>query len=181
MLVGKTCTVRYFEAADLDRFIHLQAQPESRGPYFPSRFSSPVMLNKEFAETGFITADFERLAITTPDGALVGEIVHFKSRAPYVREMGYRLFSPVDHGKGIMTEATMLMADHLFRSNHMLQRLEILMATDNAGSKKVAQMAGFQKEGVLRDLAFFNGRFYDCYCYARLRRDPVARSAELTT
>ena len=163
MLVGVDCAVKYLCEADLARYIDLRAQPQSQSTYFPPRFKSPVALRKEFAETGFATPDYERLMIPDPEGAIKGEIVHFKTRAEYTREIGYRIFTDTDHGKGIASEAVTMLASYLFRSSFLLNRLEIFMATGNTASEKVARNAGFHKEGTLRQFAFMNGVFWDCY------------------
>lgn len=171
MLIGVNCSVRYVAEADLERYIFLQARPESQSTYFPPRFKSPTVLQKEFRETGFVTPDYERLVITDLHGVIKGEIVHFKTRADYTREIGYRIFAKADYGKGMATEAVTMLASYLFRSSYLLNRIEIIMPAENAASEQVAKNAGFKKEGVLRQFAFMNGVFWNCYSYSMVRSD----------
>jgi RimJ/RimL family protein N-acetyltransferase len=69
------------------------------------------------------------------------------SRDESTAEIGYWVAAPA-RGKGYATEATRAMAAYAFRLG--LLRVELLAATGNLPSQRVAVNAGFTREGVLR-------------------------------
>jgi len=52
-----------------------------------------------------------------------------------------------------------------------LERLELRITVENAGSMRVAEWAGFVREGVLRSLHLKQGLRSDVAVYSRLRSD----------
>lgn len=64
-----------------------------------------------------------------------------------IAETGYWI-GPVARGRGYVTEAVRAVAGHAFEMG--LYRLELLAATGNLASQRVAERAGFTREGVLR-------------------------------
>jgi ribosomal-protein-serine acetyltransferase len=68
-------------------------------------------------------------------------------------------------GKGIATEATRGLAN--FGIDEIrLQRIEIIMATHNEASKKVAEGAGASFEGTLRNRLLLHGKRHDAHVYS---------------
>ena len=65
-----------------------------------------------------------------------------------VAETGYWI-GPADRGRGYVTEALLAVAAYAFEAG--LYRLELLAATGNVASQRVAERAGFTREGVLRE------------------------------
>jgi RimJ/RimL family protein N-acetyltransferase len=63
-------------------------------------------------------------------------------------ELGYLVF-PAARGRGFGPRAVGLLARHAFESTG-LRRVEILTAAGNAASQRVAEKAGFTREGLLR-------------------------------
>jgi len=171
MLKGNLCTLRHMQAQDLDRYLQLANNLEIRGQYFPLLLKPPEAVKKEFYETGFVTDEMERMLILDQDDQIVGDIGNFKVRSKHTREIGFILFEPEARGRGYTSEATRLLSDYLFRAYHHIQRLELIMATENKGSERVAQKCGFTREGVMRQQLFMNGRYHDSYLYSLLRSD----------
>jgi len=58
-----------------------------------------------------------------------------------------------------------------------LMRLEIVAATGNIASQRVAEHAGAQREGVLRRRLFVRGQFQDSVVYSLLRPDQPVKHA----
>ena len=74
-------------------------------------------------------------------------------------------------GKGIMTEAAKSVIDYLF-SEVNLHRIEILHATQNPASGKVAQNCGLTYEGTKREhFKSASGEFLDIAIYSILRKE----------
>ncbi|QDT70129.1 ribosomal-protein-S5-alanine N-acetyltransferase [Planctomycetes bacterium MalM25] len=66
----------------------------------------------------------------------------------HTRTLGYAL-SKTLWGQGVMTEATRLVAEHLWR-DPTVWRIDAHTHVDNVGSQRVLEKAGFRREGVLR-------------------------------
>jgi RimJ/RimL family protein N-acetyltransferase len=71
-------------------------------------------------------------------------------------------------GWGIAPEAVSLVADYAFRETDFV-RLEIVVAVDNARSRRVAEKAGAIFECVARDRIFIHGAQVDAAMYVLLR------------
>jgi len=71
-------------------------------------------------------------------------------------------------GRGVASEAVSLVADYAFGKTD-LARLEIVVAVDNARSRRVAEKAGAVFECVARDRIFLHGAHVDAAMYVLLR------------
>ena len=68
-------------------------------------------------------------------------------------------------GRGIATEATLALA--AFGIHKLgLQRIEIVMAVDNIPSRGVAEAAGAQFEGLIRNRLLLHDRVHNAYLYS---------------
>ena len=67
-------------------------------------------------------------------------------------------------GKGIGTEATMLLAGEAFDQLHM-HKVELWTRADNRAAQKVAENCGFILEGTDREVVFFDGNYHDGVSY----------------
>ena|SRR5438445_216415 len=73
-------------------------------------------------------------------------------------------------GRGIATSATRMLA--VFGFEHLgLQRIEIIAAVGNLASQRVAEKAGAQREGVLRNGIRSHGQNIDAVCYSLIPGD----------
>jgi RimJ/RimL family protein N-acetyltransferase len=78
--------------------------------------------------------------------------------------------APAERGRGVATQAVRLLARWaLIRLS--LQRLELYHFVGNDASARVAEKAGFQREGVLRAYVVVRGEPRDCVMYSLLRSD----------
>jgi ribosomal-protein-alanine N-acetyltransferase len=69
--------------------------------------------------------------------------------------------------QGVMTEVLPIVLAHGFGA-FGLHRIEAMVTPGNAGSAALLERHGFRREGVLRGYAFWKGRFWDQWLYARL-------------
>ncbi len=80
---------------------------------------------------------------------------------------GYWLGEPW-WGRGIMTAAAKATADFVL-AHYDFVRLEAAVFAWNPASMRVLEKAGFEREGVLRQSVWKDGRIADAVLYARLR------------
>jgi RimJ/RimL family protein N-acetyltransferase len=77
-----------------------------------------------------------------------------------------------DHRQhGLATEAVTKLSRWAFAANPSLARLSLYTLPGNEPSQKVAEHAGFRREGVLRRWADINGRQLDWVMFSRIRED----------
>ena len=84
-------------------------------------------------------------------------------------EAGYIVASRA-RGRGVATRALRLLTDWAFEEMP-LERIELLISTDNAASEVVARRSGYTREGVLRWTFLKPGRRSDTIVYSKLRRE----------
>ncbi|HEY7484628.1 MAG TPA: GNAT family N-acetyltransferase [Streptosporangiaceae bacterium] len=83
-------------------------------------------------------------------------------------EIGYWV-APWARRRGYAVEATSAVAAYAFEKG--LHRVELLAATGNAPSQRVAERAGFTREGVLREVLVVPGGRADGVLFSLLRGD----------
>lgn len=78
---------------------------------------------------------------------------------------------PQGRGNGLATRATVAMVDWLF--GHDLYRIELGHRLNNPQSQRVAERAGFIREGIMREELEYDGVRYDTALMSRLPSDPA--------
>lgn len=87
--------------------------------------------------------------------------------------IGYWL-DAAHQGRGIMTAAVRLLVDHAL-TVWQLNRVEIVVATENRRSRAIPERLDFRDEGTLRQFQLVGGRYLDCISYSLLAEDwPTA-------
>jgi RimJ/RimL family protein N-acetyltransferase len=108
-----------------------------------------------------------------PNGALLGSIdLRVNPADPAIGELGY-MVGPNARGRGVATHAVELLTAWAFETLG-IERMEILVDPRNDPSVRVAEAAGYQREGLLRGYRASReaGRL-DLAIYARLRADAA--------
>ena len=82
-------------------------------------------------------------------------------------EIGYWT-APWARGRGVMTQAVRLLAQWTF-AEFDLRRIELVVAVENTGSSRVAEKAGFTREGLLRQYRENKGIWRDHHMWSLLR------------
>jgi RimJ/RimL family protein N-acetyltransferase len=85
-----------------------------------------------------------------------------------VAETGYWL-GPGGRGHGYVTEAVREVARYVFGLG--FHRLELVAATGNAASQRIAERVGFTREGVLREARLVPGGRSDMVLFSLLKGD----------
>ena len=173
MLTGTNVTLRPIREADLTFLYDVHQDLSNRGDYFPLQLTSESQFIKDFRDTGFLTPERGTLLIIRDD-AIVGRVQYYPT-VSYLGEieLGYHIFDRTQRGKGIASEAIRLLARYLF-DTRPVNRLRLIIHTDNAASRRVAEKCLFRHEGTSRRAWFHGGRFQDVEVYALLREEAAS-------
>jgi RimJ/RimL family protein N-acetyltransferase len=118
---------------------------------------------------GFASGERYDLCVTEPhdDVALGAVIASRRHRDNY--EIAY-LAREEGRGRGLMTRAVRLLCDWLFEEG--VARIEIRTHPDNVASQKLAERAGFQREGLERRSIWLHAERHDAILWSLLPDDP---------
>jgi RimJ/RimL family protein N-acetyltransferase len=112
----------------------------------------------------------EWAAIRRSDGQLIGSFglkrTDWRGR---ISEIGYWV-APWARGEGLAVEAVEAVAQWLLREQGF-ERLVLRAAPGNRASQRVAEKAGFQREGVARNAGFTNDGRVDLVVFSLIRSD----------
>lgn len=171
MIEGKNINLRLMAREDIDAYVKLTNDTAAPGDYYPLVVWTKTETEKLFNEHGFFSDKSGRMMITSKDGEIIGFISYFPG-SPYLNgyELGYKIFDPVNHGKGYTTEAVKLFSAFMFE-HKPISRLQICMIEGHEGSARVAEKAGFKFEGVMRDVAYHRGKIISNRMYSLTRSE----------
>jgi RimJ/RimL family protein N-acetyltransferase len=142
----------------------------------------------------FVASQNERLSrgeaapfavVDADSGEFLGSVeVTLLDRRSGRGEIGYWVASQARR-RGVAVRAVQLLSAWAFEDLG-LERLELLIEPENEPSQRVAEAAGFMREGLLRSYRPMKGRRPDFIVFSLLASDPVSRdlrerSAELAS
>ena len=170
-LEGTRCVVRPWHMTDAAALVrhannmNVARQLRDRFPHPYSKADANAFIKGAVAD-----ADSSNLAIEV-DGEAAGAIGYVIGTdvERYSAEIGYWLCE-MHWGRGIATEALVLVTEHAFAVANLL-RLFALPFADNAGSTRVLEKAGYVREAVLTSSSVKYGVPRDQALYARINRD----------
>jgi RimJ/RimL family protein N-acetyltransferase len=144
--------------ADVLRFTRFPAEP-------PADFAERWLATYEQHRA---TGTREAFAILE-DGAFVGFAVAVGiDETARTVELGYAV-APHARGRGIATETLRQLSDWAFARG--MERLELHIGHANAGSQRVAERAGYVREGLMRSVYFKDGLREDTELWSLLPSD----------
>lgn len=108
--------------------------------------------------------------IVDAEDAVVGGVAAALNRTMRTAWVSYWLL-PRGRGQGLATRATVALVDWLFA--HDLHRIELAHRLNNPPSQRVAERAGFIREGIMREELEYEGVRYDTALMSRLPDDPA--------
>lgn len=116
-------------------------------------------------------------AIIGPQGRYLGGCGVNQIRKEYsTANLGYWVRS-TEVGQGIATRAVQLLCKRVFASSE-LARLELVIATTNIASLRVAEKAGATLEGLQRARLPLQGKSHDALMYSIIRKDLLNGGAD---
>ena len=169
-LGGESLHLRPFEAADFDAALELQRDPAVAHwvPPPPGADGAAVVA---FYEQCRREGTLLHLVIADPEtGAYLGETM-LALGEHRVGETGCCIV-PAARRSGIATEALVLLTDWAF-AELGLGRVQVFVAPENVAALRLAESAGFEREGVLRSYWEIGGKRVDAVILARVPRDVV--------
>lgn len=121
-----------------------------------------------------------QLAVTLrTDGRLIGNCgLRLRSAGSPVGDIGFELDSGY-WGQGYATEAARSMVDLGF-SQQGLHRVEAWCVADNVASARVLERLGMRREGCLREVEFYKGRWWDRLLFGLLESEWRPDAQELS-
>jgi diamine N-acetyltransferase len=171
-------TLRPLERGDL-HFVHVLNNNRSvMGYWFEEPYESFVELEELYrkhihdqSERRFIVEDaaHERVGLVE-----LVEIDHLHRRAEFLI-----MISPEQQARGYARAATRLAINYAFRVLN-LYKLYLLVDVDNERAIRIYEDAGFQREGVLIDEFFSDGRYHDVVRMCLFQRDVLEREPART-
>lgn len=172
LLVGERVALRPERPEDADVIARGFADDPTMGAMLGM---DPEQENAEWLRSTFAedqSAGEERkshwFAITVPDGdEVMGEIGLIEISRPNRRAGLSILVLPRFRRAGVAREAIELLVAWA-QDDLGLHRIEIRALPENAPMQRLAEAAGFTREGVLRDYSLERGRLVDNVVYARL-------------
>ncbi len=102
--------------------------------------------------------------------------IGFRLPAPAVGEVGYWLAAPA-RGRGVATRAVRLLCAWAFEELS-LARIQLHTLPGNVASERLAERAGFTREGLLRSFAEMKGRRVDINMFSLLPGELEGASAD---
>lgn len=167
-LVGTLCTVRRWRMADAEALVR-HANNANVARHLRDRFPHPYSRAnaRAFLKAATSGAGLDNLAIEV-NGEAAGGIGYVSGSdvERYSAEIGYWL-GEAHWGRGVATEALVLVTDELFATSSVL-RLFALPFADNLGSIRVLEKAGYVREGTLRSSSVKSGKPRDQALYAKI-------------
>jgi RimJ/RimL family protein N-acetyltransferase len=125
-------------------------------------------LRRRVAEGWRTCNRFDYVVTDAPDGLAVGAVIASRRhRENY--ELAY-LADDLGRGRGLMSRAIRLLCEALFESG--AGRLEVRTHPKNAESRRLAERAGFVREGLERKSIWLHGRREDAIVWSLLPDDP---------
>jgi RimJ/RimL family protein N-acetyltransferase len=167
VLRGARCSVRKWRAADAASIvrhannINVAKNLRDRFPHPYTRADAKAFLRRIVRNEAAMNfaIEVEGQAVGAIGFTIGADIERFSA------EIGYWLGESL-WGRGIVTEALVMVTDHAFDRFNLL-RLFALPFADNAASVRVLEKAGYLKEGFLRASAIKYGQVRDQLLYSR--------------
>jgi len=174
--MAETVYIRPIIESDLDLLETMASDPDEASPFGFFGYRDPVRPRREFAENGFLTQDYGRLAVALTTrfgtGEFVGDVSWHKvvtGPNSHSWNIGISLLAKA-RGKGYGTRAQRLLAEYLL-AHTQLNRIVAETEVDNVAERRALEKAGFSYEGTLRGSCFRAGEWRDMASYSIVRSD----------
>ena len=143
-------------------------------PYLDNPLFSWEEFSKGYGQT-LINKPDRNLIIA--DGAVIGLVTAYWSDGKLKHEpnqwldVGIVIFNPNYWNKGIGSDALNLWIKKLFKQYDYLPHLGFTTWSGNLGMQKIGEKLGMTREGIIRQVRYFEGQYYDAVIYGILRNE----------
>lgn len=173
MLIGKNIELKCLTEEHHSLLLEWFNEHEFWGSFFniwPTSMSGINHLLNEYKDGAWY------VIYNRADNKPMGIILNFYPYAGYGdtyfgQEIGY-IVHPIGRGKGVASQATSLLVNHLFNATQVM-RIIASVVVGNEASCKVLQKAGMTLEGIERKKFYLHGAFMDMRLYSITRDDWV--------
>lgn len=167
-------TLRRFDLSDVDAMISWASDPEVAVCCSWEPYSSTEPVLAYLRDTVLPHPWYRAICLASAaDDRPVGFVSLSLSPEERCRgELGYVL-ARAHWGEGVATAAVKRALGAVFGEVEGLARVEALVDVDNAASQRVAEKAGFTREGVLRKHYWLKGRARDLVMFSFVSGDPL--------
>jgi RimJ/RimL family protein N-acetyltransferase len=160
-------TLRPFRAEDAPALAAACQDPEiPRWTSVPSPYGERDALEFIARTSRADRAELSLAVVEASDAAELLGAIGLRLPVPGVGELGYWLAAPA-RGRGVATRALRLLCGWAFE-RLLLARLQLHTLPGNEASERVAERAGFTREGVLRSFAEMKGKRVDITMFSLL-------------
>lgn len=174
-LVGERVVLRPIVAEDAEAMWHDLQDHEARQLTGTQATFDKAAIDRWAATRSQTTDRLDLAAVDPVTGDWLGEVVINEVDLDN-RSCNYRIsLSAAARNRGIGTEATRLIVDHVFDEiEPPMHRISLGVYAFNPRAIAVYERVGFVREGVARDALHWNGDFVDEILMAMLRSDHEA-------
>lgn len=171
VLEGRLITLRPVKSEDADAVFASQKDDEVSRLTGTLETFTLEQVKAHYANVGDAPDRVDYAIISKVDNSFVGEVV-LNAIDSANRSANFRiaLMSQEQFGKGYGTEATRLMVKHGFESLN-LHRIDLEVFAFNPRAIHVYEKVGFVKEGLKRDVLFWEGQYHDAVIMGFLKPD----------
>lgn len=172
MLQGEKVNLRPVIKADLELLNKWTNDLEFSSEYNFFGLRNPEVMEKRFAEDGFLATNHGTLMVVTKEGEVVGDVSYHQERygpneGSNAFNIGIALHSKY-RGRGYGVEAQKLLTEYLF-ATFPVMRIEASTDITNVPEQRSLEKAGFTRDGVMRKAQWRNGDYHDMVVYSKLR------------
>jgi RimJ/RimL family protein N-acetyltransferase len=174
-LVGELVVLRSMSAGDADAVYDVVTDPDARRLTGTHRTFSRDEIAAWTASRGDLDDRLDLVIVDRATDVVVGEVVINDWDGDNL-SCGFRIgIGPAGRDRGLGSEATRLVIDHVFSSTDA-QRIELEVYAFNERAAHVYEKVGFRREGVRRSALRWDGAFYDAVVMSVLRPEWSIRT-----
>lgn len=177
-LEGEKVYLRPFEEEDLDLFYSTLWDPTVRRLTGTKEVFTKAIVKKYLNDIALDRNRIDLVICSQESDEMVGELsltnIDYQNRNAHFR---IALSTESNTGKGHGSEAIQLMMDYGFR-NLNLHRIELEVFPFNERAIHVYQKLGFRKEGVRRNMLFYDGTYHDAIIMGILENEYFSSEKE---
>jgi RimJ/RimL family protein N-acetyltransferase len=166
-LIGTRIKLAPFDLSDKDLFIELSmSEKMMEHVYSPFTYEEAISAFEAKSQPWTVESNaWFSLGITEiVSGEKLGSIgIKMVNHDAKIAEVGF-MMKPSAQGKGYASEALALLKAYAFEELR-LNKLSAICSVHNAGSFKLLEKLGFEREGCLRQNTLINNKLVDDYLY----------------